>query len=395
MAFSLPDDLLDDLKCETENDILELDFLSGLLHDYDDTFEGAISGAPMDGVTVTTAMPMEYAPSMNKNDMDLMNFAPNMEPNAMEHPQGKEIKASYSGSGGFTQLNNAVLSEGSGDPTGEEGDTGGHQSLDAQKKRRSRNTGQMEMNRVAQKQYRARKKSEQSILQNAVDLLTAELAAMKVVELRAKEAEMRNMELLAANAQNQLKIQDMELHIAGQNQVIAAQQAQSQEQMVTLAKAQKMILDQHERIKLQEEIFASLRDKLKESVDTSWANMEHTDPNTVCKKMHEAVRAALMDAKDVGGLQEILANLPDQIVVEICKNILHSCKDMWPQVANFFSEACAGNTCAASQVTEWLTQQAKTSNISHLFSAVNQLGVLAFDDPTAFDDVDYNLEDVT
>eukprot|EP00955_Chlamydomonas_euryale_P016045 171329-Chlamydomonas_euryale.AAC.1 len=51
------------------------------------------------------------------------------------------------------------------------------------RKKRTRNATQMEHNRVAQQKYRERKKLENRDLQQAVDMLTAELAAMKALEV--------------------------------------------------------------------------------------------------------------------------------------------------------------------------------------------------------------------
>ncbi|GIL75962.1 hypothetical protein Vretimale_5606 [Volvox reticuliferus] len=59
----------------------------------------------------------------------------------------------------------------------------GSKATSGAKNRRQRNAEQMESNRVAQQKYRLRKKQEQSALQQAVDLLTAQVAALKAVEV--------------------------------------------------------------------------------------------------------------------------------------------------------------------------------------------------------------------
>eukprot|EP00798_Chlamydomonas_sp_ICE-L_P012379 gene12379-15567_t len=230
----------------------------------------------------------------------------------------------------------------------EEGTTGTGTGGEGAKKKRSRNADQMAMNRQAQRQYRERKKHEQHGLQNAIDLMAAQLAAMKTMEAGAKELELQNITLLTETAQQQLRIQDLELQVSEQHNVIEAQQAQAAERTATLAKTQKMILDQHERLQFQADVIESLKDKLKDSVEKAWECMSNTSPEAVCKKMHEAVRTALEDAKDVDGLQETLGNLPDHIVVEICKNILHSCKDMWPQMVRNYESRMGPSACHTS-----------------------------------------------
>jgi hypothetical protein len=52
----------------------------------------------------------------------------------------------------------------------------------------------------------------------------------------------------------------------------------------------------------------------------------------------QAVKAALEGAKDMEGLQDTLAQIPEHLVVEICKNILAACKDLWPQLASHFDK---------------------------------------------------------
>lgn len=61
-----------------------------------------------------------------------------------------------------------------------------------ERKKRTRNQQQMEHNRLAQQKYRERKKNENQELQTAVELLTAELAAMKALEVHARDMEAQN-----------------------------------------------------------------------------------------------------------------------------------------------------------------------------------------------------------
>lgn len=204
-----------------------------------------------------------------------------------------------------------------------------------ERKRRTRNQQQMEHNRVAQQKYRERKKIENSELQNAVDLLTAELAAMKALEFRARELETYNAGLSQQVAVQQEQIHQLQSKVLEQDATIASQAGQLNGQMELLAGQQKMILDQHQKMKLQEEIIASLKDRIKESVDQAWDSLEsqpQPDPHTVCRRMHEAVRRALQGATDMDSVQETLAKLPDAMVVEICKNIMIACKEMFPQI---------------------------------------------------------------
>lgn len=117
------------------------------------------------------------------------------------------------------------------------------------------------------------------------------------------------------------QMQTLQVKVAEQDSKLTMQASQINTQQELLTSQQKMILDQHQKLQLQEEIIANLKDRLKESVDRAWDSIEAstTDPHVVCRKMHEAVREALRGAKDVDGLQETLAALPDQLVVEICK----------------------------------------------------------------------------
>ena len=93
-----------------------------------------------------------------------------------------------------------------------------------------------------------------------------------------------------------------------------------------------------------------MQERLKESVDLVWDSMGEKDPAMVCRRMHEAVRTALEGAKDMDGLQETLAQLPEYVVVEICKNILHACKDMWPHISSHFQAAAAAAASRQQQM---------------------------------------------
>ncbi len=63
------------------------------------------------------------------------------------------------------------------------------------RKRRTRNKEQMEHNKINQQKYRQRKKIENVELQHAVDLLTAEVAALKVLEVRCDSGLLNHLQI--------------------------------------------------------------------------------------------------------------------------------------------------------------------------------------------------------
>mmetsp|Transcript_33583 Transcript_33583/g.74358 ORF Transcript_33583/g.74358 Transcript_33583/m.74358 type:complete len:329 (+) Transcript_33583:172-1158(+) len=298
-AFSLNGDILDVFK--TGNDILDIDGLADLL-DFPEPHMGVDGALPQSHGAVLTA-PL---PSISHN-------ARTKAPANFDLPSSSELEG---GDNSDQTGNNA------------ESDLYGN----APRKRRLRNAGQMEMNRVAQQKYRERKKAEHQQLHNAVEMLTAQLAALKAIEVRASELEVANAGLSQQVASQAAQIQELQEQVGAQSTTIATQGAQLVEQQVLVTAQQKMILDQHSKLKLQEEIIANLKDQVRVSVDEAWEKLESRDSAAVCKRMHEAVRSALMNAKDMEGLQATLESIPDHLVVEICKNILHACRDMWPHI---------------------------------------------------------------
>lgn len=46
--------------------------------------------------------------------------------------------------------------------------------------------------------------------------------------------------------------------------------------------------------------------------------------------------------------QAVLDQLPEGLVVEICKNILHVCKQMWPELSVRFNSVAGAGGCPAS-----------------------------------------------
>ncbi|GFR47160.1 hypothetical protein Agub_g8851 [Astrephomene gubernaculifera] len=213
------------------------------------------------------------------------------------------------------------------------------------KKRRQRNADQMESNRVAQQKYRQRKKKEQSALQQAVDMLTAQVTALKAVEVRASELESSNAALRASLSQQGASLGLLQQHSAAQTAELEATRAALVSSQAQVAAQGRAIVDQQAKLRLQEQVIASLKDRLKERIDEA---LQHVVPGTVCEKMVAAVKATLYGAKDVSGLQETLAQLPEQLVTELCKNIFHVCKETWPELRLRCSQQ-VGEACMAGR----------------------------------------------
>jgi len=231
------------------------------------------------------------------------------------------------------------------------------------RKKRTRNATQMEHNRVAQQKYRERKKLENRDLQQAVDMLTAELAAMKALEMRAATLEHAHRALGAQLAGSEAELAALRVEVAEKNATISRQVDQLAGQSETIASQQRVILDQHAKLRMQEEIIANLKERLRVNIEDAYNSahqLVNPDPASVCAKMHAAVRTALESAKDMEGLQDtlqVLSKLPDSMVVEICKNILRTCRDLWPDLAARFDArfpqfaACAARASAGSCAT--------------------------------------------
>ncbi|KAG2450465.1 hypothetical protein HYH02_004967 [Chlamydomonas schloesseri] len=209
------------------------------------------------------------------------------------------------------------------------------------KKRRQRNAEQMESNRIAQQKYRQRKKGEQSALQTAVDLLTAQVAALKAVEVRNGELEAATAALQSTVSQQAAAITSLQQHTAGQAAELEATRAALGHSQQQVAAQHRIILDQGAKLRLQEQVIASLKDRLKDEIDEA---LKAVVPGTVCEKMVAAVKSTLYGAKDVSGLQDILSQLPEHLVHEICKNIWQVCKESWPEIRT----RCATYGCPAS-----------------------------------------------
>eukprot|EP00798_Chlamydomonas_sp_ICE-L_P012383 gene12383-15575_t len=208
-------------------------------------------------------------------------------------------------------------------------------------KKRSRNSSQMEMNRIAQRQYRERKKSEQDVLQTKLDAMSSELTALKLVHSKAVGLQRHNKQLTTLHAEQQAKIielemksirqkSELEMKVYANHYMIKSVEANLEEVSSTLSKAQKMILDQHERGLSQKELYEVMKEKVRLSVESAWQPFQTPDQTLVCRRTHAAVRAALEGAKDMDGVRDSIASLPDKIIYLICHNIMVHCKDMWP-----------------------------------------------------------------
>ncbi|GAX80547.1 hypothetical protein CEUSTIGMA_g7985.t1 [Chlamydomonas eustigma] len=210
------------------------------------------------------------------------------------------------------------------------------------RKRRTRNASQMEHNKVAQQKYRERKKLENMELQNAVNMLTAQVAALKAIEVQSKEAEARNASLSSMIESQKQEILGLNTKVLSQASTISTQTAKLDEQALMLKTQQNMIMDQHQRLAVQEEIIASMKYRLKACMEAAWdqAELEAQDPSVLCRKMQEAVRQALQGADDIEGLQELLAKMPDDVVVRLCKSIMAACRDLFPELQSRYTAMC-------------------------------------------------------
>lgn len=229
--------------------------------------------------------------------------------------------------------------------TSESGAADGNGNHQPSKKKRTRNAEQMQQNRVAQQKYRERKKVEHEQLQNALDQLTAQLAVLKAMEAQAVELRAHNAQLTETVASQADQIQALSLQVNSQSTELAATRKAAADAAALAGTQQRMILDQHMKLKLQEEVIESLRGRLKDNVEAAFGSQ---DPKTVCKRMCAAVRTALADAKNVEGLQQCLEQLPEHIIQDICRSLLCEVKQMWPELAVRFQSLgkITPNCCA-------------------------------------------------
>lgn len=319
----MPGDLLDVFRNDNDN-LLDIDGLADLLDEWtEEAPSDAHAFAPAGYGVVTT----DTKPEMQMM-MPVLQTAP-----GSASMSGNNSAEAYSDQTSAAALGRQARKSSSGQEPATKQQRG-----NGDRKKRTRNQEQMEHNRIAQQKYRERKKMENHELQTALDMLAAELAAMKAFEVRNQELEMTATSLSMQVAMQAQQIQNLELQVTAQSSELSSTKEQLATQQAVSTSQQKMILDQHQRLQLQEEIISNLKKSLKTSVDTAWTKLGNPDPRSVCKKMNEAVKAALEGAKDMEGLQDTLAQIPEHLVVEICKNILAACKDLWPQLASQFDK---------------------------------------------------------
>ncbi|GFH16776.1 BZIP domain-containing protein, partial [Haematococcus lacustris] len=192
----------------------------------------------------------------------------------------------------------------------------------------------MQQNRIAQQKYRERKKAEHEELQQALDQLTAQLALMKAMEVQAAELSAQNSALAATVGAQAAQISGLSLKVEQQDVALSAAQAEAALAKELAASQQRVILDQGNRLRLQEEVIEALKGRLKDRVEEAFNSR---DPATLCQRMTAAVRAALAGARNVEGLQEALDKLPDPLVTDICRGILCEVKRTWPELTARFT----------------------------------------------------------
>jgi len=197
------------------------------------------------------------------------------------------------------------------------------------KKRRTRNSEQMELNRVAQQKYRERKRTEQDALQHAVDLLTTQVAALKAVEVLNQELTIENSRLKAVAMQQNAASANLQQQIAVQSAELAMVKSQLAEAQDLVAGQQRMMFDQHRKIHLQEQVIIALKEQLGVKIDEA---MSASTPGSVCERLISTVKAALYDVKDADGLKTALESLPQGVVVKLCKNIFCTFQDLFPEL---------------------------------------------------------------
>lgn len=332
--------MFDILRNEEGDNLLDFDELAGLFTDEIPLQLGLPPASFQPAVTVTTLGP---AAEQYKAEPQVQEGRPSLTPSGAaesEHTRAPNWPSSGSDSDGSDGEHHGPGQEQQpgGARSGVSGNTrsgkgankgGSGAGSGVRKSRRQRNAEQMEMNRVAQQKYRQRKKQEQNALQAAVDMLTAQVAALKALEVRNAELVNANSSLQGTVHAQSGTITALQQHAAQQAAQLDATRAALVNSQAQVSSQQRVILDQQAKLRLQEEVIASLKDRLKERIDEA---MQHVVPGTVCEKMVAAVKATLYGAKDMQGLQDTLATLPEHLVTEICKNIFQVFKETWPEM---------------------------------------------------------------
>ena len=171
--------------------------------------------------------------------------------------------------------------------------------------------------------------------QRVIDELTLQVSLLKAVEVKSVRVESENMRLANEVKDQKGKVLELESTISNQ--------------AATIREQGQVILTQETRLKLQEQIIEALKLRLESSMADVFKEMEteggkseakvpEDQANAFCAKMKEAVRAALAGAKDVEGLQEMLLQIPEEMVFKLVRHIFASCRDMWPEVHQKMAE---------------------------------------------------------
>lgn len=150
------------------------------------------------------------------------------------------------------------------------------------------------------------------------------------------------------------RISSLELQTSAAQAEAVAARAEAEEARRTVAAQHAMILDQHTRLRLQEDVVEALRGRLKERVEAAFGSR---DPKQVCARMCDAVRAALAGASNVEGLQHALDQLPEHMIVDICHAILCEVRAMWPELSERLAAMPGCRPCPPRT-----TQQQETCN---------------------------------
>ena len=77
--------------------------------------------------------------------------------------------------------------------------------------------------------------------------------------------------------------------ISEQENLISSLTTQNQEQALQLRAQQKVIMDQHAKLNMQEEVIGSMKVKLQSLLESAWeqAEVDASDPSVLCRKVHE------------------------------------------------------------------------------------------------------------
>jgi len=323
-------ELMDVLRTEGSTDLLDLDALDFLL---EDDLGQVLPSKDMGSSLAAFKFPMSDHPTLHQTARRSPAL---VEPNAK--PQ-----ISCSGEAVDAQQLVGRASDGGRSDENSPDPEGG-----PARKKRTRNAQQMAQNRVAQQKYRERKKVEHSQVQQALDQLNAQLAAYKVLEMQTDELRTLNTSLSATASVQAVQLTQMAQKISMQGEELSIARKQMADMSALAGAQQRMILDQHHKLRLQEEVIDALKGRLNSKVEHAFSTV---DPHTVCQRMCTAVREALTERRDVGGLQLLLEDLPEDVITDVCRAILAEVKNMWPDLAVRFKNLTCVPTSCGQQMT--------------------------------------------